>query len=231
MRRFKEKKRKKTSHLITKLKPQSTITEQFRTIRTNLQFSSIDNEVTSVLVTSAGPQEGKSTTAANLAIVYAQQGKKTLLIEADLRKPVLHYMFQLESWTGLSNVLIGETVLEEAVESVTGVEFLDVLSSGPIPPNPSELLISTPMKGLLQHAKTLYDFIIIDSPPILAVTDAKIIANMTEGSLFVIRSGSTPTNEARQSIRSLEDTKAKPLGVILNDVQKKKGQHNYYYQY
>src|SRR5690625_1226665 len=125
--------------LIAKLNPRSPVSEQYRTIRTNLQFASIDKELETMLVTSSGPGEGKSLTVANLAVVYAQQGKKVLLIDADVRKPTVHYTFRLDNLRGLSNILVQETGIEEVV-SKSGVDNLDVISSGPIPPNPSEML-------------------------------------------------------------------------------------------
>lgn len=124
-------------HLITKVNPKSPISEQYRTVRTNMQFSSVDNNLKSFLVTSSGPAEGKSSTTANLAIVYAQQGKRVLLIDADLRKPTMHYTFRLDNLRGLSNVLVGEISLEEAVNG-TDIDTLDVMTCGPIPPNPSQ---------------------------------------------------------------------------------------------
>src|SRR5690625_348700 len=131
----------KMRHLITKLNPRSPISEQYRTIRTNLQFSSVDSELQSIIITSPNAAARKSITAANVAIVYAQQAKKTLLIDADLRKPTVHYTFRLDNLRGLSNVLVGDSTLEDAIEK-SDVDNLDILSCGPIPPNPSELLAS-----------------------------------------------------------------------------------------
>src|SRR5690625_439828 len=131
----------KMRHLITKLNPRSPVSEQYRTIRTNLQFSSVDEDLRSILITSAGPGAGKSITAANLAVVYAQQGLKTLLVDADLRKPTVHYTFRLNNLTGLSNVLVGSNSLEESVEK-TDVDDLEVLLCGQIPQKPAELLAS-----------------------------------------------------------------------------------------
>ena len=218
----------KIRHLITQLNPRSPISEQFRTIRTNIQFSSVDEKIQSILVTSPSAANGKSMTAANIATVYAQQGMKTLLIDADLRKPTVHYTFRLSNLRGLSNVLVGEAELEQAVES-SDIENLDILSCGPIPPNPAELLASRRMKELLEETKKLYDFIIFDMPPALAVTDAKILANIVDGSLLVIRSGLTETDEAEKTVEMLQDSKARLLGAVLND--RPKNGSNYYYYY
>lgn len=224
----KNKQPNKLRSLITQLNPRSPISEQYKTVRTNLQFSSVDQDMQSILLTSAGQAEGKSLTAANLAVVYAQQGKKTLLIDADLRKPTVHYTFRLDNLTGLSNVLIGSVALENST-TATDVENLDVLTCGPIPPNPSELLASKKMRDMLEHAKKLYDCIIFDSPPILAVADAKILANIVDGTIFIVRSAKTKAEEAEKGIELIKDTQAKFLGVVLNDYAKSKNDYYYYY--
>lgn len=215
-------------HLITKINPKSPISEQFRTVRTNMQFSSVDNDLKSFLVTSSGPAEGKSSTTANLAIVYAQQGKRVLLIDADLRKPTMHYTFRLDNLRGLSNVLVGEVTLEEAVNS-TDIDTLDVMTCGPIPPNPSELLGSRKMETLLREAKLSYDLVVFDTPPVLAVTDAQILANLVDGSVLVVRSGKTEIEPAQKAKEALAPAKAKLLGVVLNDREKKASNYYYYY--
>lgn len=215
-------------HLITKMNPRSPISEQFRTIRTNLQFASIDEPLQSMLITSAGPSSGKSLIAANLAVVYAQQEKKTLLIDADLRKPTVHYTFRVDNLRGLSNILVGDTILDETVLE-TDVDHLDILTCGPIPPNPAELLASKRMEEILNHAKQLYDVIIFDTPPILAVTDAKILANIVDGCMLVIRSKQTKLEEVERAIDLLDDGHAKMLGAILNDKDKSDSSYYYYY--
>jgi capsular exopolysaccharide synthesis family protein len=218
----------KIRHLITKINPKSPISEQYRTVRTNVQFASVDNPIHSMIVTSSGPSEGKSTTTANLAIVYAQQGKKVLLIDADLRKPTIHYTFRLDNLRGLSNVLVGERSLEEVVHE-SDVPNLDVISCGPIPPNPSELLGSQKMRSMLEYAKEKYDIIIFDTPPVLAVTDAQILANFVDGSILVIRSGHTEIEAATKAKEALEPAQAKLLGTVLNG--REKTASNYYYYY
>ena len=218
----------KMRHVIAKLNPKSPITEQYRTIRTNLQFASVDNELRSMIITSSGPGEGKSMTTANLAVVYAQQGKKVLLIDADLRKPTVHYTFRLDNLRGLSNILVGEHTLEESVNK-SDVDNLDVISCGPIPPNPSELLASKKMQQLLNDAKLSYDLVIFDTPPVLAVTDAQIMANIVDGSLLVVRSNQTENEAAIKAKEALEPAHAKLLGTVLNDREKKKANYYYYY--
>ncbi|WP_394186733.1 CpsD/CapB family tyrosine-protein kinase [Metabacillus halosaccharovorans] len=208
--------------------PKSPIAEQFRTIRTNIQFSIVDEELQTMIVTSSGPAEGKSTTTANLAVVFAQQGKRVLLIDADLRKPTVHYTFRTENHIGLSNVLTRQSSLEEAV-TVTAQEKLWVLPSGPIPPNPSELLGSKGMKTLLEQAKNEYDVIILDTPPVLAVTDAQVLSNLADGVVLVVSSGKTETDAAKKAKELLESAKAKILGVVLNNKKVQDSQYYYYY--
>lgn len=214
--------------LISMTAPKSPIAEQFRTIRTNIQFSSVDEELQTIIVTSSGPAEGKSTTTANLAVVFAQQGKRVLLIDADLRKPTVHYTFRTENHIGLSNVLTRQSSLEESV-TVTAQDKLWVLPSGPIPPNPSELLGSKGMNTLLEQAKDEYDVIILDTPPVLAVTDAQVLANLADGVVLVVSSGKTETEAAKKSKELLESAKAKILGVVLNNKKVQDSQYYYYY--
>jgi len=227
-RKRKQARQNQMRHLITQLNPRSPISEHYRTIRTNLEFSSVDQELQSVLVTSSGPGEGKSMTTANLAVVYAQQGKKVLLIDADLRKPTVHYTFRMDNLRGLSNILVNEMKLEEVAYS-TSVDNLDVITSGPIPPYPSELLGSNRMRTLLFEAKKTYDLVLFDTPPVLVVTDAQVLANIVDGSILVIRSKQTEFEPAMRAKEILETAKAKLLGTVLND--REKTNMNYYYYY
>lgn len=214
--------------LIAKLNPRSPIAEQYRTIRTNLQFASVDHPLKTILITSSSPAEGKSMTAANLAVVYAQQGKRVLLIDADLRKPTVHYTFRLNNIRGLSNILIGETNLEDTA-IISDIDNLDVIPCGPVPPNPSELLGSRRMEMLIEQARDLYDIILFDTPPILAVTDAQILANFVDGTLLVIRSDQTEYEAAIKAKEALEHSTAKLLGTVLNDREKTASSTYYYY--
>ncbi|ASS89477.1 CpsD/CapB family tyrosine-protein kinase [Aeribacillus pallidus] len=220
--------KQKQRTLITALNPKSPISEQYRTIRTNIQFSSVDHEIRSIMITSTGPGEGKSTTAENLAVVFAQQGKQVLLIDADLRKPTVHYTFRLQNIHGLTSVLLRNATLQEAV-SVSEVDHLDVLTSGPIPPNPAELLSSRSMVELLKEAYDQYDIVIIDSPPLLAVADAQILANQVDASIMVVASGKTEREAALKGKESLLSAKSKLLGVVLNGKPQKDSHYYYYY--
>lgn len=227
-RKRKQARQNQLRHLITQLNPRSPISEHYRTIRTNLEFSSVDQELKTILITSSGPGEGKSMTTANLAVVYAQQGKKVLLIDADLRKPTVHYTFRMDNLRGLSNILVNNMKLEDATYS-SSVDNLDVITSGPIPPNPSELLGSKRMRSFINEANQLYDMILFDTPPVLAVADAQILANLVDGVVLVVRSKQTEYEAAIKAKEALEPAQAKLLGTVLND--REKTNVNYYYYY
>ncbi|KGX90986.1 CpsD/CapB family tyrosine-protein kinase [Pontibacillus marinus] len=218
----------KARTLITNTNPKSPISEQYRTIRTNLQFASVDSELRTMLVTSAGPSEGKSMTASNVATVFAQQGKRVLLIDADLRKPTVHYTFRVDNMKGLSTYLVGQGSLSETV-SESHIENLDILPSGPIPPNPAEILGSQAMSTLIQEAQQSYDLVIFDTPPVLAVTDSQILANACDGVLLVVRSKQTENEAAEKAKELLEKAQAKLLGVVLNGKEIKNSNYYYYY--
>ncbi|ADF37985.1 CpsD/CapB family tyrosine-protein kinase [Priestia megaterium] len=208
--------------------PKDPVAEQYRTIRTNIQFSDADEEIKALLVTSSGSAEGKSTTASNLATVYAQQGLKVLLIDADLRKPTAHYTFRLENHAGLTNVLTRQSTLGQGVQE-SEVPNLYLLTSGPIPPNPAELLSSNQMTELLKEMKQEFDMVIFDTPPILAVADAQILASQVDGSILVVSSGKTDKEAALKAKELLVNAKSKLLGAVLNN--RKVYDENYYYYY
>lgn len=214
--------------LITLTDSRSPVSEQYRTIRTNIQFSSVDSTIRSLMVTSAGPGEGKSTTVANLAIVFAQQEKKVLLIDADMRKPTVHYTFQLHNNFGLTNVLTKQIALTKAVNE-TKQPNLFVLTCGPIPPNPAELLGSKAMEELLEDAYKEFDIILFDTPPVMAVTDAQILANKCDGTLLVVSSGKTEMEAACKAKELLVTANGKLLGAVLNQKKAKDSQYYYYY--
>ncbi|MCM3544945.1 CpsD/CapB family tyrosine-protein kinase [Priestia megaterium] len=208
--------------------PKDPVAEQYRTIRTNIQFSNVDQDIKTIVVTSSGAEEGKSTTTSNLATVYAQQGLNVLLIDADLRKPTGHYTFRLENHIGLTNVLTRQSTLAQAVQE-SEIPHLSVLTSGPIPPNPSELLASAQMTELLKEMKEQFDMIIFDTPPILAVADAQILANQVDGTILVVSSGKTEKDAALKAKELLSNAQGKLLGVVLNNRKVEEGNYYYYY--
>ncbi|MBN8235130.1 CpsD/CapB family tyrosine-protein kinase [Halobacillus kuroshimensis] len=218
----------RAKNLVTKNNPKSPIAEQFRAIRTNLQFTSVDKDLETMVVTSANPSEGKSVTTANVAVVFAQQGKRVLLVDADLRKPTIHYTFRVPNTIGLSNYLIGAQKVSE-IASHTDLNKLDVITCGPIPPNPSELLGSNKMKEFIEEAKQTYDMIIFDTPPVHAVTDSQVLGNFVDGVLLVVRSKQTEKDSAVKAKEQLEQSQANILGVVLNDQDIKSSNYYYYY--
>lgn len=214
--------------LIVANNPKSVVSEQFRTIRTNVQFSMVDEDLRTLVVTSAAPNAGKSTIAANLASTFASKEKRVLLVDTDLRKPTVHKLFKLRNTVGVTSLLANpEVVLQEAAVP-TAVEGLFVLPSGPIPPNPSELLGSKRMDALLEEMKKHFDLIIFDTPPLIAVTDAQVLARKVDGTLFVIRSGVTRKEEMIKAKELLELVGAKVLGAVYNQVENS-GDGYYYY--
>ncbi|WYP26057.1 CpsD/CapB family tyrosine-protein kinase [Alkalihalobacillus sp. FSL W8-0930] len=233
MTRSRQKVQKKTNsrnktqrHLIADLHKHSPISEQYRTIRTNIEFSSVDKELRSFVVTSAGPGEGKSTSVANLAIVMAQNGNTVLIVDADMRRPTAHYTFNLANTRGLTNVLSKQSLLEETVQK-TNINNLSILTCGPIPPNPAELLNSQMMEIMMKEALAQFDIVFFDAPPVMAVTDAQLLANKVDGTILVTSSGKTDKEEIIKTKELLDKTKANILGVILNN--KPVDEKSYYY--
>ena len=213
--------------LIVEKNSKSISAEAYKTLRTNIQYSSFDKEIKTILVTSTIPGEGKSTIAGNLALSFAQQDKKVLVIDCDLRKPAINKMFKLSNFKGLSDVIVGNSDLEKAMYNYR--DNFDILTSGKIPPNPSEILASNAMTMLLEKLKTMYDIIIIDSAPLQAVTDAQIISNKVDGTLLVIRAGLTKREAILQAKELLNQVNAKILGVVLNGAENNSEKHYYYY--
>ncbi|MFJ8234258.1 CpsD/CapB family tyrosine-protein kinase [Ureibacillus sp. NPDC094379] len=214
--------------LVVETNPKSVIAEQYRTIRTNINFSMPDQDLKTLLVTSAEPSEGKSTTAANIAGVFAQGGKRVIMIDADMRKPTAHYTFHLINSFGLSSLLTKQCSLDEAIKK-TDVEGLDVIPSGSIPPNPAELLASHRMDSIVEELSQQYDLIVFDTPPILSVADAQIISNKCDATILVINSGGTDKTNVLKAKEALEVSKANIIGVVMNNFTLDKD--HYYYQY
>lgn len=207
----------KRRNLITYSNPESIISEQFRTIRTNIHFLNDDEKNNLLVVSSPGQSEGKSTIIANTAISIAQQKEKVLLIDGNLRNPSIHQLFKVTNEVGLTDVLSEKTPLCEAITKCN-INNLDLLTSGPIPLDPAELLESEKMKELLSHIKPLYDLILVDSPSVLEVTDTKVLANLCDGVILVIQKAKTKLEAAQESKKVLEFAKAPLVGVIVNQV-------------
>lgn len=209
--------------------PTSIISEQVRTIRTNIQFSMVDQKLQTLLVTSATPESGKTTIATNIAAAFAAENNQVLLVATDMRKPRLQKIFKTENIRGLSNLITNPALKVEDITTKTYIENLSVISCGPIPPNPSELLNSNRMTKLIEEMKEQYDLVIFDSPPLLAVTDAQILSTKVDGTIFVIPAGDVKVDEIQQASERLKNVNAKVLGTVLNKVEPKEDAY-YYYQ-
>ncbi|NPV81507.1 MAG: CpsD/CapB family tyrosine-protein kinase [Firmicutes bacterium] len=208
--------------------PRSPVTEAFRTLRTNLQFASLDKPLKSLLLTSTGPGEGKSTVAANLSIAFAQSGKQVILVDADLRRPRLHSLFSLKNDVGLTNMLLGGNGVDALQDS--RIRGLRILTSGPLPPNPAELLGSGAMNSVIQALSQEADIVVYDTPPVIAVTDAAVLAPRVDGVLLVLKLGATSREAAVRAKTLLENSRGRILGIVINDV-KNEASYGYYYYY
>lgn len=216
--------------LITFTDPKSIYAEQFRTLRTNLEFSQLDKELKSLLVSSSVPAEGKSTVSSNLAFVMAQTEKKVLLVDADLRKPTVHRTFKLNNEQGLTTLLANSDLKFNQVVQHSRELNLYFLPSGPIPPNPSEMLGSASMNILMKELERYFDLIIYDAPPITAVADPQILATKVNGVLLVTRYGFTKKEEVKQAKKALDNVNANLFGFVMNGqpVSESSGYYAYY---
>jgi len=217
-------------HLISVTNPKSPISEAYRTLRTNISFSAVDEDLRVIMVTSAGPGEGKSTTVANLAATYAQSDKRTVLIELDLRKPTVHKTFKLSNRLGISHVLTKQATLDEVIQD-TDIPNLSAITAGMIPPNPSELVGSKALGAILEQLKEQFDQIIIDTPPVLALTDAQLISTHCDGVVLVAEAGKVKRSALLDAKERLNIVKARIVGVVLNNAKRKVKDDYYYYYY
>ncbi|MGJ9459058.1 CpsD/CapB family tyrosine-protein kinase [Oceanobacillus sp. CF4.6] len=206
----------KKIHLATYSNADSVISDQFRTIRTNLKFLMEEKKNRVFLITSPGVSEGKSTTVANLAVSIAQQKEKVLLIDANLRDPIIDRIFKIQNIIGLTDVLNGVTTLKQAI-SRTDIGKLDILTSGSEVSNPTEILGSRDMETILNDVSTMYDIVLIDSPTILKSTETRVLANQCDGAVLVLNRGKTEMEKAVETKRVLDLAHANLLGVILNE--------------
>ena len=222
------------ARLVTHLDPRSPVAEAYRSLRTNLAFAKPSASLRTVVFTSPGPADGKSTTVANLAITLAQQAQRTLIIDADLRRAVLDKVMGTPRSPGLTDLLVGRASFDEAVRA-TEIEHLFVLPSGAFPPNPSELLGSAAMKRLLEEAGSRFDIVLLDSPPLLAVTDAAVLSTVADGTLVVVRTGKTSRAAVRRALGQLTTVQGRLIGAVMNDVDARDsgygGGYSYYYYY
>jgi len=213
--------------LITNTSPKSAMAEAYRTLRTNLGFASMDQPCRSILVSSSNPLDGKSTIISNLAVVMAQAGNKVILVDCDLRKPVQHKIFKVDNIRGVTNCIMQKLDVEQVAHKGL-IENLTVLTSGPIPPNPAEILSSERTRSLWKTLLEKYDYVFIDAPPVLAVTDASILSTQVDGVILVVRSAITRKDLAREAKDQFAKANARLIGVVLNQV---KMDANDYYQY
>ena len=217
-------------NLVTQNDPKNPGAEAYRVIRTGIQFAQAGKELQTIALTSCTPNEGKSTTIANLAVVLTQAGKSVLLIDCDMRNPTVHKNFNLSNKLGLSSCISMGTAVADAVQA-TAIEGLDALTAGVIPPNPSELLGSERMQNILQRAKEEYDYVLIDTPPVLPVTDSLVLGSMVDGLILVIDSGEIKVEMARDVKNQLVHAGANILGVVLNKVRSEHHGYGYGYYY
>ena len=218
-----------SNKLVAYHRPKSPVSEIYRTIRTNIQFSSFDKDLKTLSVTSSVEGEGKSTTLANLAVTLAQQGNRVLMVDADLRRPKLHRIFDVLNSQGLTELLV-KSLDPDALVQKTFVEGISVLPTGQIPPNPAELLGSRRMKHFLERVKAEYDYVLVDIPPVCVVTDGLLIANQLDAVILLCSSGHVSIDEAKRGTELLKNAKANVLGVVLNNVSSDQQQTYYYYQ-
>ncbi|MBW9146115.1 CpsD/CapB family tyrosine-protein kinase [Clostridium estertheticum] len=216
--------------LVTLRNPKSRTAEAFRTLRTNIQFSSLDKEYKSIVVTSSGVGEGKSTVMSNLAITMAESGKNVILVDCDFRKPSIHKKMGITNSVGLTNILVQGVKKEECVVKST-VNNLFILTSGPVPPNPAELLGSKKMRDFIEVLKSEFDLVLIDAPPVLAVTDAQIISTIVDGVIFVASYGEAQKKALVDAKQLIDKVGGKILGVVFNKVpQSVSGYYGKYYK-
>ena len=216
-------------NLIARENPKSPVSEAYRTIRTNIQFAGVDKAMKTIVFTSTAQDEGKSTVVANLGIVMAQAGQKVVIMDCDFRNPTQHRLFKLQN-KGLSNcIATGKDVLE--IVQSSGTPGLDILTSGPVAPNPSEILASNRMKTVINELKEKYDYVLIDTPPVLPVTDSSVISSIADGTILLTAWNQITPAMAKEAKTRLEQAGAKIIGVVLNKVEVASKGYGYGYGY
>ena len=210
--------------------PKSVISEQYRAIRTNIEYSNVDQNTKTILVTSSDKNEGKTTTVSNLAVSFANLNKKILLIDCDLRNASIHKMFRLNNIYGLTDILAKDRAVDKCIQE-TELKNLYVLTAGATPPNPAEILSSEKMKNLIEDLKNIYDYIFIDTPPIGLVTDAGVLSSFIDGVVLVVKSESVEKKYLEETKKKLDAVDARILGAILNSYKSEQKDYNYYSYY
>ncbi|OHO68887.1 capsular biosynthesis protein [Staphylococcus sp. HMSC036D05] len=223
-----EKRKKLEQPLFVNDKPKSIISEKFRGIRSNIMFSRAKDEIISIIVTSEKPAAGKSIVSANIATTYAQAGYRTLIIDGDMRKPTQNYIFEEANYDGLSNLIIGKSDYDKAIRS-TRVPNLDLLTSGPIPPNPSELIDSDRFYEIYNELLRRYDFVLIDTPPVNTVTDAQVFLQYVKDAIIVIDAEKNNKYEVKKAKSLIEKADGKIIGAVLNKTPRDKSSSYYSY--
>ena len=218
----------RSSTLITLSNPRSPISEAYRTLRTNLEFTSLDKPIRAMVVTSAAPEEGKSTTLANLAVTIAQAGKKVILVDCDLRRPSLHQIFSARNTPGFTDMMRDDALMAKPPLQEMEVPNLRLLASGTIPPNPSELLASRRMSEVIAALQQQADIVLFDAPPIIAVTDAAVLSSKVDAVLLVVSAGKTKREHAKKAKALLEKVNAHLIGTVLNNVKGEASLYQYY---
>lgn len=224
----KEVRKKLETPLYAHDKPKSITSEKFRGIRSNIMFSGANEEIKSIIITSEKPAAGKSIISANIAISYAQAGFKTLIIDGDMRKPTQQYNFETANYDGLSNLIIGKSDFDKAIRS-TRVENLDLLTSGPVPPNPSELVASDRFKEIYNQLMDMYDFILIGTPPVTSVTDAQVFLQLVKDCVMIIDTEKNNKNEIKKAKQLIEQADGHIIGAVLNKTERDKSSNYYNY--
>ena len=213
--------------LIVERKPKSIEAEAYRSLRTNIQYSSFDNKYQTLVVTSANPGEGKTTVAGNLALALAQGESKVLLVDCDMRRPSVHKKFRISNTYGISDLLVGNKKMESVAHKYN--DNLTIVPSGKIPPNPAEMLGSKAMTAFLEEMKKHFDYIVLDTPPLQAVADAQILSTKVDGSLIVVRAGVTKKDAVHNAVSIINKVNGNIIGTVLNAADNSKDKYYYYY--
>lgn len=216
-------------NLVAELYPTSSISEQFRTVMTNIAFANMNGKIKSLMITSSDPSEGKSTFSANLAVTYAKQGRNVVLVDADMRKPTVHKTFNVSNQKGLSTILSGNSSIEDTVK-YTAIDNLNVITSGPVPPNASALLGNRRILDIINKYNQPNDLVIIDVPPVNTMTDASIVSTTVDGTIMILPQGIAEKKRAKIAVNQLKKVNANIIGAVMN-MSKENLDGNYYYYY